>query len=206
VSHEPAAEHPADQPGIEPTVRLLDRYRAGDASARDQLIARYLPILRGWAHGRLPRTARDIQDTDDLVQNTMMSVMRQLARFEPEHEGAFIAYLRRALMNRVRDEIRRARRSPGVQEITERILDDTRSPLERAVGAELLERYEKALEQLPAATQEAIVMRVEMGYSYREVAAAVGSPSENAVRMTIVRGLARIVEQIDERRDAEPTD
>ena len=47
----------------EPTLTLLQRLRAGDAAARERLVARYLPRLTRWAHGRLPTGARDLSDT-----------------------------------------------------------------------------------------------------------------------------------------------
>ena len=52
----------------ESSVELLERARAGDSDALDRLLGRYLPRLRRWASGRLPRRARDLSDTDDLVQ------------------------------------------------------------------------------------------------------------------------------------------
>ena len=53
---------------LETTDRLLQRIEEGDSSAARQLYGRYRPILRSWAHGRLPRQSRDLMDTDDLVQ------------------------------------------------------------------------------------------------------------------------------------------
>jgi hypothetical protein len=43
----------------EPTLTLLQRLRAGDAAARERLVARYLPRLTRWAHGRLPTPQRE---------------------------------------------------------------------------------------------------------------------------------------------------
>ncbi len=96
----PAAE-------IESTFRLLDRFKAGDREALERLYARYLPRLRRWASGRLPQWARDLADTQDLVQETLLQTFNKMGAFEPQHEGAFQAYLRQAVMNRIRDEIRR---------------------------------------------------------------------------------------------------
>src|SRR5262249_30236162 len=68
---------------------LVRRAHAGDAAARDELCARYLPRLHRWAHGRLPPSARGALDTVDLVQDTFMQVLQRLGEFEPRHEGAF---------------------------------------------------------------------------------------------------------------------
>jgi DNA-directed RNA polymerase specialized sigma24 family protein len=61
----------------ESTITLLQRIRSGDPDAREQLMRRYLPRLRRWAHGRLPVYAREIDDTDDLVQNTLLRSSRR---------------------------------------------------------------------------------------------------------------------------------
>src|SRR5689334_2064563 len=83
---------------------LLDRIRDGDAAALNELIRRYLPRLSRWAAGRLPTWARDMNETDDLVQDTLARAAAQLGHFEHRHDGALQAYLRRAVMNRIRDE------------------------------------------------------------------------------------------------------
>src|SRR5690349_24879010 len=91
----------------------LFRSKAGDSDALNHLFARYLPSLRRWASGRLPRWTRDLMDTDDLVQETVVRAVKRIDRFESRHEGALQAYLRQAVVNRIRDEVRRARRSPA---------------------------------------------------------------------------------------------
>ena len=73
---------------LETTASLLDRVRDGDARASDDLVQRYLPALQKWAHGRLPRRARDINDTDDLVQITLLKALESVRGFDPQHKGA----------------------------------------------------------------------------------------------------------------------
>jgi RNA polymerase sigma-70 factor (ECF subfamily) len=179
---------------VDTTVDLLARLRGGDTAARDQLVARYLPVLRRWAHGRLPQYARGLVDTDDLVQVTLLRAVDHLGEFEPRHEGAFLAYLRRILINSVRDEIRRAMRGPGRETISEELPDELPSAVEQAIGREAMEAYEAALAALPEAQQEAVILRVEFGYSYPEIAAALGRPSANAVRMMVARALVQLAE------------
>jgi len=94
----------------ESSLILVRRAHDGDQAAINELFARYLPRLQRWAHGRLPSWARGSLDTHDLVQDTFMQVLKRLDQFEPRHEGAFQGYLRQALFNRVRDEIRRVQR------------------------------------------------------------------------------------------------
>jgi RNA polymerase sigma-70 factor (ECF subfamily) len=185
---------------IESTARLLERVRAGEPSARNDLAARFLPMLRRWAHGRLPRAARDVADTDDLVQVALMKSLNRVEGFVPRHEGAFLAYLRTTVLNTVRDELRRMARRPGHESLDERLPTAEPSLVERAIGREMLEAYEAALSVLPEEHQEAVIMRVEFGCTYREIAEALGKPTANAARMTVSRALIRLAEGMDEHR------
>ena len=128
--------------GVSSTADLLRRARAGDAEALNDLFRRHLPPLRRWARGRLPRWTRDLRDTEDLVQETLAQTLRRIDMFEPRHEGALQAYLRQALVNRVRDEVRRLNRYPAAATLDEsdRFADPAASPLEEAIGKEALER------------------------------------------------------------------
>jgi RNA polymerase sigma-70 factor (ECF subfamily) len=180
----------------ESSFELLEQAKAGDADALDRLLSRYLPPLRRWASGRLPRWARDLSDTQDLVQDTVMHALRHLMTFRPQHDGALQAYLRQAVLNRIRDEFRRAYRRPAPAELSESLVLSAPSPLERAIGAQALARYDAALTTLSEDDQAAIIARVELGHSYDEVAQALGKPSPDAARMTVQRALARLATEM----------
>jgi RNA polymerase sigma-70 factor, ECF subfamily len=180
------------------TLSLLERARAGDQDALNDLFARFAPPLRRWASGRLPRWARDLSDTPDLVQETLFNTFRNIEGFEYRAEGALQLYLRRAVMNRIRDELRRARHRPESTELDPVLLDDTASPLELAIGAEAVSRYETALDRLREDDREIVIARVELGLTYSEIAAAAGKPSANAARMAVVRALMRLAEEMGE--------
>ncbi len=178
------------------TVFLLRRARAGEREARDALFSRVLPLLRRWAHGRLPAYARDLSETNDLVQVTLVRAMNRLDAFEAEGAGAFLAYLRQILLNTVKDEIRRHQRQGLHQEIDDQpIADPDASVVERVVGAEELARYEAALAALPPRQQELLIMRIEFGMSFPEIAEETGS-SPDAVRMMVNRALAQLSAEI----------
>src|SRR5215471_10859388 len=103
-------------PGADPsdTATLLVRVRAGDSAATEQLFRRFRPLLHRWAHGRLPAFVRDGgEETDDLVQNSLVRALNKLGVFESRHEGAFFAYLRQIVLNEIRDRVRRFRRRPA---------------------------------------------------------------------------------------------
>ena len=56
--------------GSETTLTLIRRAQRGDREALEMVAARLVPRLRRWATGRLPRWARDLADTQDVVQET----------------------------------------------------------------------------------------------------------------------------------------
>ena len=174
---------------------LLERARAGDQHALTTLYDRYLPALRRWAHGRLPRWARDLRDTDDLVQDAVIQTLKHLDRFEPRRDGAFLAFLRKILQNRLLDEIRRVGRAPrGVLESDHADLGP--SPLEEVIGRSAIEQYEAALATLAPEEREAVVARLELGCSYQEIAGLIGRPSPDAARMVVSRALVRLAREM----------
>jgi RNA polymerase sigma-70 factor (ECF subfamily) len=175
---------------------LLERVRAGDTAALNRLMDRYLPRISRWASGRLPQWARDLSDTDDLVQDTLVRSVANLEHFEARGEGALQAYLRGAVMNRIRDEIRRKRRLPAAGPLDSTIPAQGKSPLEAAIGAETLAKYDRALERLDGEAREAVIARIEMGCSYAEIAELMGRPSADAARMAVSRALVRLAEEM----------
>jgi RNA polymerase sigma-70 factor (ECF subfamily) len=181
------------------TADLLRRARAGDEGALNDLFRRHLPPLRRWARGRLPRWTRDLRDTEDLVQETLAQTFKRIDQFEPRHEGALQAYLRQALVNRVRDEVRRLNRHPAAAGLDEsnRFADPSASPLEEAIGKEALERYEAAMQRLKPEERDIIIARVEMQQSYQQIAAAHRKSSADAARMAVTRALVRLAEEMD---------
>ena len=188
-----------DEP-LESTIDLLARARQGEERAVEQLFQRCLPALRRWARGRLPHYARDLADTQDLVQEAVLSTLHRLNSFESRHQGALQAYLRQAVVNRIRDEIRRVGRRPIPTELEDRHVDGAPSPLEHAIGREGLERYEAALQKLRPSDREAIVARMELQQSYDEVAVALGKPNANAARVAVTRALAKLIDEMERER------
>jgi RNA polymerase sigma-70 factor (ECF subfamily) len=186
------------QNSLESTLELLARVRQGDREALDRLFARCLPPLRRWARGRLPAAARGALDTQDLVQDTILNSLRRLDQFESRHEGALQAYLRQAVLNRIRDEARRFSRRPAATELTESQPVDAASPLDIAIGRQGVARYEAALQRLKPADREAIIGRMELQHDYQELAIILGKPNANAARVAVTRALARLMEQLDE--------
>jgi RNA polymerase sigma-70 factor (ECF subfamily) len=188
----PPAATPPDS-----TTTLLERARAGDRDAIDALFARCVPPLRRWARGRLPRWARDLADTHDVVQEAVLQTFKHIETFEARGEGALQAYLRQAVMNRIRDHIRRVERRPVTTELDTQQEDEGPSPLEQAVGRQAVERYEGALARLSDTDRELIVASVELGYNYEQLAEATGRPTADAARKAARRALIKLAEEME---------
>jgi RNA polymerase sigma factor (sigma-70 family) len=181
---------------LESSVELIRRAQKGDDDALNRLLARYLPRLRRWASGRLPRHARELGDTNDVVQDAVIATLRNLRRFEVRGEGALQGYLRLSVVNRVNDEIRRVERRPKRDELDPAIADEGLSPLESALGSQAVERYERALASLTETERQMVVARIELGHTYVEVARLVGKPSADAARIAISRALAKLAHRM----------
>ena len=180
----------------ESTVELLARARAGDQAALDEVFARAIPLLKRWASGRLPRWTREMIDTDDLVQETVVNTLKHIEVFEYRVDSALQAYLRQAVMNRIRNEIRRATRHPAPETLDTAAPDAGLSPLEKLIGRQTVEAYDEAMAALEPEEREAIIGRVELGLSYIELAAAMGRPSPDAARMAVGRALLKLAKRL----------
>jgi RNA polymerase sigma-70 factor, ECF subfamily len=187
----------AHQGSVTSSAELLDRARAGDGAALDALVEAYLPRLRRWATGRLPAGARDMLDTDDIVQDTVVAAVRNLDHVEVRGAGALQAYLRRALTNRLTDLYRRQTRRPRAGELDSNLPALGPSPLEEAVGQEVLERYEAGLGRLSVGDRELVILRIELRCGYEEIAASTGKSSAAHARVAVGRAIARLAREMD---------
>lgn len=182
------------------TTELLRLTKEGDTRARDLLFARYHTRLTRWAAGRLPLYARSLLDTGDLVQETLVRVLEGLDRIEVRGPGGFQAYVRQAVLNRIKDQVRWAGRRPGPDDVPETLEDRIPSPLENAIGSEVVDRYETALADLKDSERELLHLRIELDFDYKEIADITGRPGPDAVRMAVHRALARLAERMGHER------
>ena len=194
------SERPTDdQPTLlsdEPTIELVVRAREGDRMAVEALLQRSIPSLRRFAHGRLPAAARGSLDTGDLVQETVLHVLRRLDTFEPRHVGAMQAYLRQSVINRIRDEVRRIGRHPTPVDLPDDLASEIPSPLEEAVRAEAYDRYRAVLMQLSPRDREMIVARIEAQWNLGEIAQRFNMRTVDGARMAVTRALRRLMDRL----------
>jgi RNA polymerase sigma-70 factor (ECF subfamily) len=177
-------------------LRLLERARGGDASAREDLFERLRADLGRWASGRYPRWARDVADTSDLVQETLVETFKNLDGFVPRGVGALQGSVRQAFRNRLINQLRRAVKRPAHVEMESGMPDTATSPLEAAIASETLERYEAALARLSQDERDAIIARIEFRLPYAEAAERLGKSSADAARMAVVRALVKLAREM----------
>lgn len=183
-------------PPVETTSHLLHRARSGDNRALEVLCARYLPRLNRWARGRLPPRCGGSVDTDDLVQESLVRTLDRLESFEPEHPGAFEAYLRMAIVNRIRNEVRKVSVAPHVTDLDGREPDRAPSPLEHTIGHDAYDHFERALAGLGEDDRAIIFLRFELEMTHEEVARSLSKPSSDAARKSVSRAIVRLAKEM----------
>nr|WP_255590489.1 sigma-70 family RNA polymerase sigma factor [Marinicella sp. NBU2979] len=179
---------------FESTATLLRKVKQGDDDAKERLFAIYLPLLTRWAHGRLPAHARSLSETADMVQLTLFKALQKLPEFEHRGEGAFLAYLRQVLLNSVRKEIQKQQRRHKLapMDSEQEVRDAEPSVLDQVMGQRLMAAYESALQQLSERDREAVILRLELDFSFPEIAEAMDLNSANAARMLVTRSFDKL--------------
>ena len=178
------------------TLDVLGRAQDGDERAAEILIERALPSVRRWARGRLPRSARDDANTEDVVQDAFLRTLRRIARFQHRTVGGLQAYLRQAVVNRIRDLIRGSKRRGRAGAVDSEPRDWKPSPLEAAIMREQLDAFLAALRRLRPADRQVIVWRIELGYTADEIAIKLGK-SKAAAGMTVTRAMSRLAKEMN---------
>ena len=186
-----------NESGDSTSLELLMQAQEGRTSAIEVLFSRLLPDMTAWARGKLPGWARSRADTDDLVQDAFRALYRRRHQFDPRRNRAIRAYLRQAIRNRIRDEVRRANKVEVQGEAGLDTVSPDTSPLEHAISAQNTARYRMALRRLNEVERDLVVGRIELDYSNEQLALVTGKPSADAARMALRRAFVRLAEAMD---------
>jgi RNA polymerase sigma-70 factor (ECF subfamily) len=174
---------------------LLSSACRGDRTARQRLYAQCLPLLQRWARARLPGHVQNINDSDDLVQITLLRALNRLDDFAHGGYQGFLAYLRQILLNEIRSELRtQARRGEHI-EYDDSLAQEGDPVVEQMLGYERECALADALGKLNRRQQQHLAMRVESGMTFREIATQVGGSTDGA-RMTVTRALRSMSEYL----------
>lgn len=176
---------------------LVMRAKAGDDHALDRLLKRYFPRLRRWVTADLPVWAREFNDTEDLVQETLVNAFRNLPNLRMHSRFSFRSYMRRAARNRAHDELKRVTRRPRIEQLTEWACSDEPSSIARCISREDLWRCRAAFARLGPEDRRIIVLRLsDPDASFRTLASRAGKPTEDAARIALGRALTRLAREM----------
>lgn len=154
---------------------LIDRARAGDGRAFDDLIRRHQRAVYGLAM----RFLRDHDEADDIAQKTFVRAWGRLREFEGR--SSLKTWLLTICANLCRNHHRDRKRFADVA-------PDSVEPAEEAIGAQRLERerrlegVKEAVAALPERQRLIVELRVYQGLAFKEIAVAL-STSENAAKV-----------------------
>ncbi|HVR73955.1 MAG TPA: sigma-70 family RNA polymerase sigma factor [Planctomycetota bacterium] len=195
----------SDDPELTQTIQLVEAARGGDEGALNRLFERYLPRTRRVVAMRMGWKLRQLEDHEDLVQEALLKVFQGLQRFEARSEGSFRQWLAQCVECALRDALKHARRqkrgSGRVRRFTDLKCDslaasivavDARTPSQVLQGAQLEEKLEQAILDLPERYREVLVRRSFCGLSYAEIAAELGFKKEGTARQAYARALQKL--------------
>jgi RNA polymerase sigma-70 factor (ECF subfamily) len=154
----------------------------GDALAYERLLAELAPFVRGLVGARIG----DDANAEDVVQDVLISIHTARHTFQPGRE--LEPWVRTIARNAVIDATRRRARQRarrGEVELAE-VADDP-SARESVEGTPLPRRLERALERLPAAQREAVMLLKVRGLSVGEAAQRAGT-TPGALKLRAHRG------------------
>jgi RNA polymerase sigma-70 factor (ECF subfamily) len=145
-----------------------------------------VPQLRAFAM----KLCRNVDQADDLVQETIARGCKNIALFEPGTN--MVAWLTTILRNHFLSECRRA--SYRLSDAIEDHMETLSIPAAQFVSAEAQE-LRAALHELPEAERMALVMVLGAGYEYEEVARALRCPT-GTVKSRVSRGRRKILSRL----------
>jgi RNA polymerase sigma-70 factor, ECF subfamily len=173
---------------------LVRRAQAGDREAFASLVATYWDRLYRWLY----QLSRDRHTAEDLAQDAFLKALSHLDRFQAgTNFGAWLFRIaHNAFANQCRSPSRR--REPIPDDLPER----NGGPVEEAQGREALQALARAMTRLPVDFRAALLLRVEEGLSFKQVAEVLGLTEETA-RWRVFKARQKLLEMLAPRQELE---
>jgi RNA polymerase sigma-70 factor, ECF subfamily len=176
-----AAAGSSAQPPISPSdEELVEQLRDGSAAAGETLVKRYfLPLMR-----YLVRIVGSDHLAEELHQQTWLSVLDHIEKFDAtaKASGGFKAWLFRIATNKANDHWRSAGRERVAKEGMKLIADETAPHAgHRLEGAEQQQKLLRAIEKLPEAQRQVLMLRYYSNLKFVEIAELLGCPLNTAL-------------------------
>jgi RNA polymerase sigma-70 factor (ECF subfamily) len=187
--------------------QLLACARGGDREALGDLLSVYRDYLSLLARVQIGRRLRGKADDSDLIQETFLEASRHFGRFRGTTEAEFVSWLRQILAANLANLVRRyygtQRRDVRLereladeldqssQALNPALIAPQSSPSQLASRREQAVRVADALNRLPDAYREVIVLAHLEGLGFPEVAQRMGR-SVHSVKHLWARALGRL--------------
>ncbi|MCC6810831.1 MAG: sigma-70 family RNA polymerase sigma factor [Deltaproteobacteria bacterium] len=179
---------------------LLDRHRQGDRGAFEELVLTYKDAVYGYlCRCRIPAATRD-----DLAQEVFMRVHKALSRFTPEEGRASLkAWIFTIVANAARSHFRhlgveqRALETAGAED-SDFVPEHDASSEDALAGKEMAVWLDVAVQRLPIAEREAVILVCIEGIDQEEAARALEIPI-NTLKTHLRRGRLRLAEALARR-------
>ena len=149
--------------------RLVERSRAGDLRAFDEIVLRYQRPLFNVAL----RMLNNYEDAVDVTQTSFLKAFEQLGSYDPDRK--FFSWLYRIQMNEALNWIKR--RKPN-EDIPEDLRSFTPNPEEEYLSSEIAASVQRAIAELPLGLRQVIVLRHIAGLSYQDIAEVLATPAK----------------------------
>ena len=183
-----------------------------EAGAMERLLAAHLPNLRAFVRLQVDQRLRLRESQSDLVQSVCREVLEDLPGYEYRGEGSFRAWLFTAALNKVRQkgehhraqkrDVGRERRidddGDAMSEFYRSLCSPGPSPSQHAIANEQAERLEKAMDRLPEADREMLLLARVVGLTRQEIGERMGL-SEKTVRNRVSQAGVRLLAALEDR-------
>jgi RNA polymerase sigma-70 factor (ECF subfamily) len=158
---------------------LVTRLRSGETAAGETLVRRYYSHLIRY----LQRLVGNEQLAEEMHQQTWLSVLEHLDRFDPDHcAGGFKAWLFRIATNKANDHWRAAGREKSAKEGLKLVTDEELpAASHRMEGTEQEKKLRQAIEKLPEPQKQVLLLRYYSGLKFIEIAEMLGCPLNTAL-------------------------
>ena len=194
------------------SIQLVERFRAGDEAALNELFDRYYDRVRRIARIRMGPRLLQLTESDDLVQNTFAVAFKKIGQLDLEGHASIIQYLSRVLENQVRgavDYFEAQKRTPRGGRVVsvdapsagapiEAVARDP-EPLDQLASRELKEIYDACVRSLESTHREVILLREYADASWAEVASALERPTEHAAQQLYARAQIKLATSLRRR-------
>lgn len=196
-------------PASDETPALIERAKAGDSEALNELFARHHGLMVELARRKIGPRLRQKEDADDLAQTTFREATRDFRQYQYRGQGSFLRWLVQILANKIRDKAEyygATKRDSGRERSGEERMGDSDDlhrydpPSHDLTVTQTLAREEEfkilrsALDELSPDHRKAITLVFFQGLSLREAGQLMDGRSEDAVRMLLRRAEGHLQE------------